>query len=82
LVITIEVQGAARHGAVPRTQPLVSDTKVAAWVWKLGGTGPPGGPVGVVGVAVTPGEAVAVVDGDGGVAVVELEDGWDGCVVA
>jgi hypothetical protein len=76
----MEVQGAARQGAVPSTQPLVSDTKVADWLWKLGGTGPPAGPGGVDGVAVTPGGGAAVVDGEGGAGLVELVDGWGGWV--
>jgi hypothetical protein len=74
LVRTIDEQGGDAHGAVPSTQPLVSETKVADWAWKPAGTGPPGGrgtAVVVVAVAVTVGD-------EGGAAVeeVELVAGW------
>jgi hypothetical protein len=44
VVRTIEVQGADEQGAVPRTQPAVTDTKVADCASNPAGTGPPAGP--------------------------------------
>jgi hypothetical protein len=44
LVRSNEVHGGEAHGAVPSTQPVLSDTKVTETGVKPLGTGPPGGP--------------------------------------
>ncbi|MGH3300726.1 MAG: hypothetical protein ACRDOK_03405 [Streptosporangiaceae bacterium] len=46
VVRTIEVHGWTAHGAVPRTQPSVADTKVIDTGSNPGGTGPPAGAAG------------------------------------
>jgi hypothetical protein len=51
-VLTTEVHGWCAHGAVPRTQPSLADTKVIDTGRKPGGTGPPAGPG--TGAGVTP----------------------------
>jgi hypothetical protein len=71
VVRTIDVHGADAQGAVPSTQPSLSETKVADWTPNPGGTGPPAGPV--VPLALVVGVGVVVVDAgavDGGVVAV------------